>query len=101
MPPPVIPVAGFIFPAPGRTWTWRTSACGHSAFSACGGLTNVTRGHLARRDEGIKRGFLARAQSEPQNYNLLFPDFFAFAHLALAAAESAALPAALNFLLGF
>jgi hypothetical protein len=51
--------------------------------------------------EGIKRRFLARTQSNPKNYRLVFPPFFALAHLALAAAESAALPAALNFLFGF
>ena len=37
----------------------------------------------------------------PRNYSVLFPAFLALAHLALAAAESAALPAAPNFLLGF
>ena len=41
-----------------------------------------------------------KANSSPRNYSLLFPAFFALAHLALAAAESAALAAALNFLLG-
>jgi hypothetical protein len=40
-------------------------------------------------------------ESSPRNYNLLFPAFLTFAHLALAAAERAALPAALNFLFGF
>jgi hypothetical protein len=33
------------------------------------------------------------------NYHLLLPAFFAFAHLALAAAETAALQAALLFIL--
>jgi hypothetical protein len=42
-----------------------------------------------------------RALIKTPNHSLLFPAFFALAHLALAAAESAALPAALNFLLGF
>jgi hypothetical protein len=44
---------------------------------------------------------LPPAQAESENYNLLFPAFFALAHRALAAAESAALPAAVNFLLAF
>ena len=38
-----------------------------------------------------------RALTQPENHNLLFPAFFALAHRALAAAESAALPAAENF----
>jgi hypothetical protein len=37
----------------------------------------------------------------PRNYNLLFPAAFTLAHRALAAAEMAALPAALIFRLGF
>jgi hypothetical protein len=40
-------------------------------------------------------------QSTAKNYSVVFPAFFALAHLALAAAERAALPAALNFLLAF
>ncbi|MGO8929331.1 MAG: hypothetical protein ACLQU3_20895 [Limisphaerales bacterium] len=40
-------------------------------------------------------------QSKADNYHRLFPAFFAFAHLALAAAETAALQAALLFILGF
>jgi hypothetical protein len=36
-----------------------------------------------------------------RNYNLLFPAFLALAHLALAAADIAALPAALIFRFGF
>ena len=48
-------------------------------------------------------GKIAQLFSRPysSNYSLLFPVFFAFAHLALAAAEIAALPAALIFLLAF
>jgi hypothetical protein len=38
---------------------------------------------------------------KPSNQSDVFPAFLALAHLALAAAESAALPAALNFFLGF
>jgi hypothetical protein len=40
-------------------------------------------------------------ESKPGNHNRIFPAFLAFAHLAFAAAEIAALPAALIFLLGF
>ena len=40
-------------------------------------------------------------ESKTRNYNLLFPAFLTFAQRALAAAEIAALPAALIFLLGF
>jgi hypothetical protein len=37
----------------------------------------------------------------PDEGKLVFPAFFAFAHLAFATADSAALPAAVNFLLAF
>ena len=40
-------------------------------------------------------------KSKADNYHLLFPAFFALAHLALAAAETAALQAALLWILGF
>jgi ABC-type uncharacterized transport system permease subunit len=40
-------------------------------------------------------------ESKTPHYSFVFPVFFALAHLALAAAEIAALPAALIFLLGF
>ena len=43
----------------------------------------------------------ASSKSTTAIYSLLFPAALAFAHLALAAAEIAALPAALIFLLGF
>jgi hypothetical protein len=42
-----------------------------------------------------------RLNQKTRNYNLLFPAFLTFAQRALAAAEIAALPAALIFLLGF
>ena len=42
-----------------------------------------------------------RALTQPENHNLLLPAFFALAHRALAAAESAARPAAENFFLAF
>ena len=45
------------------------------------------------------KGQCALAQNP--NYNLLFPAALALAHLALAAAARAALPAAVNFLLAF
>jgi len=35
------------------------------------------------------------------NHNLLFPAAFTFAHLAFANAANLALPAAVNFFLGF
>jgi hypothetical protein len=41
------------------------------------------------------------SESIAKNYSLRFPAFLAFSHLAFAAAEIAALPAARIFLLGF
>jgi hypothetical protein len=52
--------------------------------------------YLERRVDGISKQAV-----KPTNYHLLFPAFFAFAHLALAAAETAALQAALLWILGF
>ena len=49
----------------------------------------------------FKRRILAHAQAETNNYSLLFPAFFALAHLAFANAASLALPAADSFLLGY
>ncbi|SPE61795.1 exported hypothetical protein [Verrucomicrobia bacterium] len=54
-----------------------------------------------RRNALIKKHCAFTLHHSPIDYHLLFPALFALAHLALAAAETAALQAALLRILGF
>jgi hypothetical protein len=57
--------------------------------------------NISRNTAQPKIASYTQSQAEIPNYSLLFPAAFALAHLALAAAEIAALPAALIFRLAF
>ena len=63
--------------------------------------TQVTDRFSKIRRNTLNQECCASSKSTTAIYSLLFPAALAFAHLALAAAEIAALPAALIFLLGF
>ena len=64
------------------------------------GPVPVTQDRRAGRSHRQRPAVYPAGRSGSKYYNLLFPAFFASAHLALARAANLALPAAVNFFLG-